>query len=61
MLTPWEKDPDAGRDRKQEKRATEDEMAGWHHRFNGRELGQTSGDGEGWGNLQCCSPWGQKE
>ena len=27
--------------------ATEDEMDGWHHRFNGHELGQTSGDGEG--------------
>ena len=25
---------------------TEDEMAGWHHRFNGHELGQTPGDGE---------------
>ena len=28
------------------KRATEDEMVGWHHRFNGHELGQTLGDGE---------------
>ena len=27
--------------------ASEDEMAGWHHRLNGHELGQTSGDGEG--------------
>ena len=26
---------------------TEDEMAEWHHRFNGHELGQTLGDGEG--------------
>ena len=25
------KDPDAGRDRRQEKGMTEDEMAGWHH------------------------------
>ena len=33
------KDPDAGRDRGQEeKRATEDEMAGWHHRLNGHEF-----------------------
>ena len=24
-------------------------MVGWHHRFNGRELGQTLGDGEGQG------------
>ena len=29
------KDPDAGRDWEQEKGITEDEMAGWHHRFNG--------------------------
>ena len=42
------KDPDAGQDRKQkEKRTTEDEMAGWHHQFNGHELRQTLGDGEG--------------
>ena len=34
------KDPDAGKDWRQ-KRATEDEMVGWHHRFNGHELGQT--------------------
>ena len=30
------KDPDAGRDLGQEeKRTTEDEMAGWHHQLNG--------------------------
>ena len=40
---------------------TEDEMVGWHHQFNGHELGQTLGDGEGQGNLVCCSPWGSKE
>ena len=32
-----------------EKRVSEDEMAGWHHRCNGHELGQTLGDGEGQG------------
>ena len=37
--------------------ASEDEMAEWHHRCNGHELGQTSGDGEGQGGLVCCSPW----
>ena len=42
-------------------RATEDEMAGWHHHFNGRELGQTLGDGEGQGSLVYCSPRGHKE
>ena len=36
-------------------------MAGWHHRCNEYELGQTPGDGEGQGGLACCSPWGQKE
>ena len=33
-------------------------MAGWHHRCNGHELGQTLGDAEGQGGLACCSPWG---
>ena len=28
---------------------TEDEMIEWHHQFNGHELGQTPGDGEGQG------------
>ena len=56
------KDPDAGRDcGKEEKRVTEDEMVGWHHRFNGHEFDQTPGDGEGQGSLACCSPWGRKE
>ena len=36
-------------------------MAGWHHQYNGHELGQTAGDGEGQGCLACCHPWGHKE
>ena len=32
------KDPDAGKDWRQEKGATEDEMVGWHHRLNGHEF-----------------------
>ena len=33
------KDPDAGKDwRQEEKGMTEDEMAGWHHQLNGREF-----------------------
>ena len=36
-------------------------MAGWHHRYNGHELWQSSGDGEGQGGLVLCSPWGHKE
>ena len=43
------------------KRASEDETAGWHHRCNGHELGQTSGDGEGQRGLVCCSPWSHEE
>ena len=30
------KDPDAGKDWRQEKGTTEDEMVGWHHQLNGR-------------------------
>ena len=40
---------------------SEDEMAGWHHRCNEHELGQTPGDGEGQGGLACCNPWSHKE
>ena len=32
------KDPDAGKDRKQEKGTTEDEMVGWYHRMDGHEF-----------------------
>ena len=32
------KDPDAGKDWRQEKGTTEDEMAGWHHWLNGHEF-----------------------
>ena len=44
-----------------EKKAPEDEMAGWHHRGYGHEFGQTPRDGEGQGGLACCNPWCQKE
>ena len=36
-------------------------MVGWHHRLNGREFEQASGDGEGQGSLACCSSWSCKE
>ena len=39
----------------------ENEMVGWHHWFNGHELGQNPGDGERQGSLVSCSPWGCKE
>ena len=54
------KDPDAGKDwRQEEKEGTEDEMVGWHHRLNGHEFEQAPADSEGEGSLACCSPWGQ--
>ena len=40
---------------------TEDEMVGWHHRFNGHEVEQAPGVGDGQGSLAFCSPWGHKE
>ena len=40
---------------------TEDEMVGWHHRFNGHKFEQTLGVSERQGSLECCSPWGHKE
>ena len=39
----------------------ENEMVGWHHRLNGHEFEQALRDGEGQGDLTCCSPWGHKE
>ena len=40
---------------------TEDEMAGWHHGFDGRESERTPGVGDGQGGLACCDSWGRKE
>ena len=55
------KDPDSGKDCKQEKGTTEDEMVGWHHRLDGHEFEQVPGVGDGQGSLACRSPWGRKE
>ena len=56
------KDPDAGKDRRQEEKGmTEDEMVGWHHRLDGLEFEQALGVGDRQGSLACCSPWGHKE
>ena len=44
----------------EEKGATDDEIAGWHHWLNGYEFEQTLGDGEGQESLACCSPWGHR-
>ena len=52
------KNSDAGKDwRQEEKGMMEDEMTGWHHQLNGHEFEQAPGDGEGQGDLVCCSPW----
>ena len=57
-----EKDPDAGKDWKQEeKRVPEDEIVGQHPWLNGHESEKTPGDSEGQGSLAWCSPWGHKE
>ena len=42
------KDPDAGKDWRQEERGmTEDEMVGWHNQLSGHEFEQSQGDSEG--------------
>ena len=56
------KDSDAGRDWGQEEKGmTEDEMAEWHNRLDGREFEWTLGVGDGQGALACCNSWGYKE
>ena len=56
------KDPDAGKDwRQEEKGATGDEMIGWHHRSDRHEFVQALGVGDGQEGLVCCSPGGGKE
>ena len=56
------KDSDVGKDWGQEEKGTiEDEMAGWHHRLDGRESEWTPGVGDGQGGLVCCNSWGHKE
>jgi len=53
------KDPDSGKDWRQEtKGTTEDKMVGWHHRLNGHRFGWTLGVGDGKGGLACCGSWG---
>ena len=49
--------PDAGKDWRQEKGMTENEMVGWHHQLNGHEFEQAPGVGDGQGSLVFCSPW----
>ena len=56
------KDSDAGRDwGQEEKRTTEDEMAGWHHWLDGRESEWTPRVGDGQGGLACWDSLGCKK
>ena len=52
------KDPDAGKDERQENKGmTEDEMVGWHHWLDGHEFEQAFGADDGQEGLACCGPW----
>ena len=56
------KDPDAGKDWRQEEKGTaEGETVGWHHWLDGYEFEQALGVGDGQGSLTCCSPRGHIE
>ena len=56
------KDPDAGKDWRQEaKGMTENEMVGWHHQLNEHEFEQIPEDSEEQESLVFCSRWGHKE
>ena len=56
------KNPDAGKDwRQEEKATTEDEMVGWHHRLEGHEFEQAPRVGDRQVSLACYSPWGHKK
>ena len=43
------------------RRATEDEMDGWHHWLDGHESGWTPGVGDRQEGLACWDSWGLKE
>ena len=50
------KDPDAGKDwRQEETGTTENEMVEWHHWLDAHEFEQALGVGDGQGSLVCCS------
>ena len=56
------KDPDAGKNwRQEEKRMTEEEMVGWHHWLYGHEFKQAPGVSDAQGSLVCCNPWDHKQ
>ena len=56
------KDPDAGKDYRQEEKGTmEFMMVGWHHELYGHEFDQAPWVGDGQWSLACWSPWGHKK
>ena len=60
--TDFEKDPDAGKDwRQEQKGTTEDETVRWHHWLDGHEFEQALGVGDGQEDPVYCSPWSHKE
>ena len=55
------KDPDAGKDRRQQKKGTtEEQMVEWHHRFDEHEFEQALSVGDRLASRVCCNPWGRK-
>ena len=56
------KDPDSGKDwRQEEKGTTEVEMVGWHHQRYGHEFERSPGAGDRQRSMPCYSPWDCKE
>ena len=55
------KDPDAGKDWRQEEKGMAEETVGWHHWLNGHEFEQALGVGDGQGSLACCSSCSHKD
>ena len=56
------KDSDAGKDwGQEEKRTTEDEMAGWHHWLDGHVSEWTPRVADGQGGLACCDSWRRRD
>ena len=54
------KDPDVGKNWRQEKGMREDEMVGRHCWHNGHELEQAPRVGDGQWSLACYSPWDRR-
>ena len=60
-LTHW-KEPDAGKDwRQEDKGLIKDERVGWHYWLDGHKFEQALGVDDRQGSLACCRPWVYKE